>query len=304
VDFAYAVHTDIGNRCIACRINYEHMPLRTELRNGDRVEIITAPNAAPNPNWLGFVKTGKARAQIRHFLKTKQTEESAALGQHLLAQALRSLGHHLEDLGVAAWQRFLNTFAGKTQKDVLTDIGLGKRLPAIVARRLLDGSATGGPVAQAAGAIPVRGSQGMAMKLAACCRPIPGDPIVGVIKAGQGLIVHTHDCPVLRSSKAARGPGGRKEWVDVEWDPAATGPFDVLIRVVAQNVPGVLARVAAGIAEHAANITNVRMDEDAGATTALYFTLQVNDRAHLARILRNLRRLPAVTRITRLKQDT
>ena len=301
VDFAYAVHTDIGNRCIACRINYEHMPLRSELRNGDRVEIITAPNAAPNPNWLGFVKTGKARAQIRHFLKTKQTEESAALGQHLLAQALRNLGHRIEDLGVAAWQRFLNTFAGKTQQEVLTDIGLGKRLPAIVARRLLDGAASGGPVAQAAGAIPIHGSQGMAMKLAECCRPIPGDPIVGVIKAGQGLIVHTHDCPALRNSKAARGPGGRKEWVDVEWDENAVGPFDVLIRIVAQNLPGVLARVAAGIAEHDANITSVRMDEDTGATTTLYFTVQVRDRVHLARILRNLRRLPAVTRIVRLK---
>ncbi|MCX8016668.1 MAG: bifunctional (p)ppGpp synthetase/guanosine-3',5'-bis(diphosphate) 3'-pyrophosphohydrolase [Rhodocyclaceae bacterium] len=134
VDFAYAVHTDIGNRCIACKINHEHMPLRTELRNGDRVEIITAPNAAPNPNWLSFVKTGKARAQIRHFLKNKQNEESAALGEHLLAQALASLGHRLEELGSAAWHRFLNTFAGKTQQEVLTDIGLGKRLPAIVAR--------------------------------------------------------------------------------------------------------------------------------------------------------------------------
>jgi guanosine-3',5'-bis(diphosphate) 3'-pyrophosphohydrolase len=303
VDFAYAVHTDIGNRCIACKINYEHLPLRTELRNGDRVEIFTAPNAAPNPNWFGFVKTGKARAQIRHFLKTKQNEESAALGTHLLAQALYSLGHRIEELGSTAWHRFLNTFSGKTQKEVLTDIGLGKRLPDIVARRLLDGSASGGPMARAAGAIPISGPQGMAMQLAQCCRPIPGDPIIGVIKAGQGLIVHTHDCPTLRNSKAGRGPGGRKEWVDVEWDAAATGPFEVLIRVIAQNTPGVLARLAASIAEHDINIANVRMDEGEGATTALYFTLQVNGRVHLARILKSLRRLPAVTRITRLKED-
>ena len=303
VDFAYAVHTDIGNRCIACRINYEHMPLRTELRNGDRVEIITAPNAAPNPSWLGFVKSSRARSQIRHFLKTRQTEESAALGQHLLAQAVRNLGHRIEDLGTAAWQRFLKTITGTSQKDVLTDIGLGKRLPAIVARRLIKDTEAGWSAGQSARAILVSGSQGMAMKLATCCRPIPGDPIIGVIKAGQGLVVHTHDCPAIRSHKAARGPGGSKEWVDVEWDPAATGPFDVLIRVVVQNVPGVLARAAAGIAEHAANITNVRMDEDTGVTTALYFTVQVNDRVHLASILRNLRRLPAVTRISRLKED-
>ncbi|MEW6163776.1 MAG: bifunctional (p)ppGpp synthetase/guanosine-3',5'-bis(diphosphate) 3'-pyrophosphohydrolase [Pseudomonadota bacterium] len=303
VDFAYAVHTDIGNRCIACKINHENMPLRSELRNGDRVEIFTAPNAAPNPNWLGFVKSAKARAQIRHFLKTRQNEESAALGQHLLSQALHGLGHRLEELGSAAWQRFLNTFSGKTKQEVLTDIGLGKRLPAIVARRLLDGRASGGPVSQGAGSIRIRGSQGMAMQLARCCRPIPGDPIVGVIRPGQGLVVHTHDCPTLRGSKAGRGPSGGKEWVDVEWDPDAAGPFEVLVRVVAQNSPGVLARLAAVIAEHGINITDVHMDADTGATTALYFTLQVQGRIHLARILRSLRRLPAVTRITRLKEE-
>ncbi len=302
VDFAYAVHTDIGNRCIACKINHEHMPLRTELRNGDRVEIVTAPNAAPNPNWLGFVKTGKARAQIRHFLKTRQNEESAALGEHLLAQALHNLGHRLEELGTAAWQRFLKTFSGKTQREVLTDIGLGKRLPAIVARRLLDGRASGGPVAKNAGAIRIHGSQDMAMQLARCCRPIPGDPIVGVIRAGQGLIVHTHDCQMLRSAKAGRSAGG-KEWVDVEWDVDARGPFEVLIKVVAQNSPGVLARLAAAIAAHGTNITDVHMDTDTGATTALYFTLQVAGRLDLARIMRSLRRLPAVTRIIRLKED-
>ncbi len=298
VDFAYAVHTDIGNRCIACMINQEYMPLRTELRDGDRVEIITAPNAAPNPNWLGFVKSGKARAQIRHFLKTRQNEESAALGKHLLSQALRGLGHRLEGLGSAAWQRFLKAFSGKTQREVLSDIGLGKRLPAIVARRLVGDSVETDPVAQGSNAIRVKGSGDMAIQLAHCCRPIPGDPIVGVIRAGQGLVVHTHDCPSLRGGKA-----GHKEWIDVEWDVDATGPFEVLVRVVAQNTPGVLARLAVAIAEHDANIANVRMDEDEGATTALYFTLQVDGRTHLARILRNLRRLPTVTRITRLKED-
>jgi guanosine-3',5'-bis(diphosphate) 3'-pyrophosphohydrolase len=303
VDFAYAVHTDIGNRCVACKINHEHLPLRTELRNGDRVEIITATNAAPNPNWLAFVKTGKARAQIRHFLKTRQNEESAALGEHLLAQAMHNLGHRLEELGTAAWQRFLRTFSGKSQREVLTDIGLGKRLPAIVARRLIDGRASGGPAAQNSGAIRITGSQGMAMQLARCCRPIPGDPIVGVIRAGQGLVVHTHDCPALRGHKAGRGPGGTKEWVDVEWGADAKGPFEVLIKVVAQNTPGVLARLAATIAEHDTNINNVRMDADEGSTTALYFTLQVTGRMHLARILRSLRHLPMVTRISRLKED-
>lgn len=303
VDFAYAVHTDIGHRCVACKINHEHLPLRTELRNGDRVEIITATNAAPNPNWLTFVKTGKARAQIRHFLKTKQNEESAALGEHLLAQALANLGHRLDELGSAAWQRFLRRFAGKSQREVLTEIGLGKRLAAIVARRLIEGQRTPEASVQKSGAIRIKGSQGMAIQLARCCRPIPGDPIVGVIRSGQGLVVHTHDCASLRGRKGGRGTNGAKEWVDVEWDVEAQGPFEVLIRVVAQNAPGVLARLAAAIAEHNANISNVRMDADEVNTTALYFTLQVDSRLHLARILRSMRRLPSVTRITRLKED-
>lgn len=304
VDFAYAVHTDIGNHCVSCKINHEQMPLRTELRNGDRVEIVTALSAAPNPGWLGFVKTGKARAQIRHFLKNRQNEESAALGAHLLAQALHGLGHHLEEIGSAVWQRFLHSFSGKSRHEVLTDIGLGKRLPAIVARRLLDGGAAGGAPTKTAGAIPITGSRGMAMQLATCCRPIPGDPIIGVIKAGQGLIVHTHDCLTLRpGGKSGRGPGMRPEWVDVEWGSEVQGQFEALIKVVAQNSPGVLARLAAAIAEHGINITNIRMDEDHEATTVLYLALQVNDRIHLARILRSLRRLPAVTRISRTKED-
>ncbi|MDC0993988.1 bifunctional (p)ppGpp synthetase/guanosine-3',5'-bis(diphosphate) 3'-pyrophosphohydrolase [bacterium] len=299
VDFAYAVHTDIGNRCIACKINYQHMPLRTELGNGDRVEIITAPNAAPNPNWLGFVKTGKARAEIRHFLKTRQNQESAALGRHLLAQALYALGYRFEDLDAAAWQRFLNNFSGRTQQEVLTDIGLGKRLPAVVARRLLDGGASGGPVAKSAGAIRIKSSQDMAMQLARCCRPIPGDPIIGVVLPSQGLMVHTHDCNLLRGGRQTAA----REWVDVEWDDEVQGAFTAMVKVVAQNSPGVLARLASVIAVHESNITDVRMETDGGVATWLFFTLQVRHRDHLARIMRGLRRLPTVMRITRLKEE-
>ncbi|MCX7897141.1 MAG: bifunctional (p)ppGpp synthetase/guanosine-3',5'-bis(diphosphate) 3'-pyrophosphohydrolase [Rhodocyclaceae bacterium] len=301
VDFAYAVHTDIGNRCIACKINNEHMPLRTELKNGDQVEIITAPNAAPNPNWLSFVKTGKARAQIRHFLKTRQEESSAALGEQLLAKALASLGHRLEELGTAAWNRFLATFSGKTPREVFTEIGLGKRLPQVVARRLLDGAAPGAQAPLVGGAIRIKSSQDLAMQLARCCRPIPGDAIVGVTVPGQGLSIHTLDCPNL---KGARAQGGNRQWVDVEWDAETVGPFDVAIRVVAENRPGVLARIAHAIAMHDSNIIDVHMDTaDGGTTTALHFTLQVTGRLHLARILKNLRRLPNVMRIARVKGE-
>ncbi|MFZ2628596.1 MAG: bifunctional (p)ppGpp synthetase/guanosine-3',5'-bis(diphosphate) 3'-pyrophosphohydrolase [Rugosibacter sp.] len=298
VDFAYAVHTDIGDRCMACRINFETMPLRTELKNGDRVEIITAPHAAPNPAWLGYVKSARARSRIRHFLKTQQNEESVALGERLLAHALHELGMAAASIPPTAWERFKRESGVRSKRAVLSDIGLGKRLPAIVARRLTEGLDV--PTTEittknqrARQAILIRGTEGVAVQLGKCCRPIPGDPIVGLINKGQGLVVHTHDCPVLAKLRSERG-----NWVDVEWEVAADRLFDVSIRVIAKNARGVLARLAAGIAECQSNILDVSIDDDRDTTT-LYFTLEVTDRIHLARILRTLRRVPEVVRIAR-----
>ncbi len=298
VDFAYAVHTDIGDRCMACRINFETMPLRTELKNGDRVEIITAPHAAPNPAWLGYVKSARARSRIRHFLKTQQNEESVALGERLLAHALHELGMAATSVPSTAWERFKRESGVRSKRAVLSDIGLGKRLPAIVARRLTEGLDV--PATEittknrrARQAILIRGTEGVAVQLGKCCRPIPGDPIVGLINKGQGLVVHTHDCPVLAKLRSERG-----NWVDVEWEVAADRLFDVSIRVIAKNTRGVLARLAAGIAECQSNILDVSIDDDR-ETTTLYFTLEVTDRIHLARILRTLRRVPEVVRIAR-----
>jgi GTP diphosphokinase / guanosine-3',5'-bis(diphosphate) 3'-diphosphatase len=300
VDFAYAVHTDIGNRCVACRINFESAPLRSELKDGDRVEIITALSASPNPAWLSFARTGKARAQIRHFLKTQQIEESAALGDRLLGQALRAFNMQQADIDVATWDRFIRESAPKGRKQVLTDIGLGVRLPAIVARRLAELRDRRDPTNAAEGrqatTILIRGTEGVAVQLAKCCRPIPGDPIVGVIRKGQGLIVHSHDCSVL-----ARQRGERNDWVDVDWEPEVGGVFEIGLRVIAENRRGVLAKIAAAMAEEESNISNVSMDDDHGATTSLYFTIEVSHRAHLARIMRRVRRIPEVVRINRIK---
>ncbi len=300
VDFAYAVHTDIGNRCVACRINFELMPLRTELRNGDRIEIITATHANPNPAWLSYVKSGKARAQIRHFLKTQQHEESAALGERVLGQALAGQGLNLADIDAAVWERFVRGCGAKSKRDVLTDIGLGKRLAAIVARRLAAAREAGGgtPIEhKPQGAIVIRGSEGLAVQLAKCCRPIPGDPIVGIIRKGQGLVVHTHDCRSVGKSHHERD-----NWVDVEWEPETARLFEVGIRIVAENRRGVLAKVAAEIAARGSDIQNVSMDDDRGIYTMLNFTLQVANRIHLARIMRGLRHIPEVMRITRTKE--
>ncbi len=293
VDFAYAVHTHIGNRCVATKINLEPAPLRTELKNGDRVEIITAPHANPNPAWLNYVKTGKARSHIRHFLKTMHYAESAELGEKLLNQALRALNTDLVEIGDEQWEKLLRDITAKSRPELFADIGLGKRFAAVVARRLL--SASEQPLAEVnAGPIVIRGSEGMAVQFAKCCRPIPGDPIIGSIKKGQGIVIHTHDCPT-----AAKSRTDPDKWLDVEWAPERARLFDVGIHLAVKNQRGVLAKVAGAIAAEGANIDNVIMDQERGAYTDMHITLQVADRQHLARIKRGLRRIAEVVRIAR-----
>ncbi len=296
VDFAYAVHTDIGNRCVAAKVNYELVPLRTELKSGDRVEIITAAHAHPNPAWLAYVKTGKARSQIRHFLKTMQFEESTALGERLLAQALRGLESDSMTIEPERWERLVRESGAKSREEVLADIGLGKRLAAIVARQLLALADHAPTDAKTLGSIVIRGSEGMAVQFARCCRPIPGDPIVGFIKKGQGLVVHTHDCPT-----AGKARGDPDKWIDVEWAAETDRTFDVGVKVDAANQRGVLAKVAAAIAEAGSNIDNVSIDEERGVYRTMLFTIQVQNRLHLARVMKSVRRIPDVVRLARVK---
>ena len=295
VDFAYAVHTQVGNRCVATKINYELVPLRTELKNGDRVEIVTASHANPNPAWLNYVKTGKARSHIRHFLKTMHYEESTALGEKMLNQALHALNTDLAEISDEQWEKLMRDITAKSRLELLADIGLGKRFAAVVARRLM--AASEQPPAEVnAGPIVIRGSEGMAVQFAACCRPIPGDSIIGSIKKGQGIVVHTHDCPT-----AAKSRTDPDKWLDVEWAPEPARLFDVGIHVTVMNQRGVLAKVAGAIAADGANIDAINMDEDRSAYTNMHFTLQVADRLHLARIKRGLRRIPEVISIARVR---
>jgi GTP pyrophosphokinase len=299
VDFAYAVHTDVGNRCVAVKINHELAPLRTELRNGDQVEIITTAHGRPNPAWLNYVVTGKARSHIRHYLKTMQYEESAALGERMLNQALRALQAEPGQVSDAQWERFLKENSGKSRQEVLADIGLGKRLNVVVATQLLAAGGEAGVERKPGqvGAVTIRGTEGMAVQLAKCCRPIPGDPIIGFINKGKGLVIHTHDCPTIAEYRA-----DPDKWLDVEWDPDTRKLFDVTIRLVVANQRGVLAKVAASIAEAGSNIDNVAMEgEDGSAYTNMTFTLQVENRVHLAQVMKNLRRIQEVVRIARVK---
>jgi guanosine-3',5'-bis(diphosphate) 3'-pyrophosphohydrolase len=298
VDFAYLVHTDIGNRCVAAKVNGELVPLRTELRNGDRVEIITASHAKPNPAWLQYVRTGKARANIRHFLKTMQYDESAALGERLLEQALKGQGSTLADIDDANWERVVREAVGRSKRELLADIGLGKQLPAVVARRLLK-RAEGAPEAKGRAAqVVIRGTEGMAVQIASCCRPIPGDAIVGSMKKGQGLVVHNAECRQIERSRRNEP----EQWIDVEWDPAGNRLYLTAIKVMVANQRGVLAKVASEIADAGSNIDSISMDEDRTFYTTMLFVLEVANRQHLARIMRALRRLPDVKKLARVRE--
>jgi len=243
------------------------------------------------------VTTGKARSRIRHFLKTMHFEESVKLGERILNQALAPLSSAPADIRDAQWDKFVRDAGAKSREEVLADIGLGKRLAAVVARRLLLLGEPGPHDAPAPGAVIIHGSENMAVQFAQCCRPIPGDPIIGVISKGQGMVIHTHDCPVI--AKARHDPD---RVLDVAWDPETRKLFDVSIKLVVANQRGVLAKVAAGIAEAGSNIQNVAVDpEDGSRYTNMFFTLQVSNRVNLAGIMRGLRRIPEVVRITRVQ---
>src|SRR5438067_4693554 len=297
VDFAYAVHTDIGNRCVAAKVNGELVPLRQELRSGDRVEVITASHAKPNPGWLQYVRTGKARSNIRHFLKTMQYEESASLGERLLDQALRALKGTLAEVDDASWERVVRDGGARSKEELLADIGLGKRLPAVVARRLLK-HADPHREETLGTSVTIRGTEGMAVQLATCCRPIPGDAIIGSLKEGQVLAVHQSDCrAIVRSRK-----NEPDQWLDVEWDPRTSRLFQAAVHVMVENQRGVLARVASQIAEAGSNIDSIATEEDRALFTTMHLVIEVANRQHLARVMRALRRLPDVKKLARARE--
>jgi guanosine-3',5'-bis(diphosphate) 3'-pyrophosphohydrolase len=298
VDFAYLVHTDVGNRCVAAKVNGELVPLRTELRNGERVEIITASHAKPNPAWLQYVRTGKARANIRHFLKTMQYNESASLGERILEQALKGLGSSLAEVDDANWERVIRETVGHTKQELLADIGLGKQLAAVVARRLLKRAEATLESRGKAAQVVIRGTEGMAVQLATCCRPIPGDAIVGSMKKGQGLVVHNAECKHIERSRRNEPD----QWIDVEWDPASSRLYQTAIKVMVTNQRGVLAKVASEIADSRSNIDSISMDEDRTVYTTMLLILEVSNRQHLARVMRALRRLPDVKKLARVRE--
>lgn len=299
VDFAYAVHTDIGNCCVAARINGEITPLRTRLRSGDRVEIITAPAAKPNPVWLSYVATGRARSSIRYFLRTIQYNESVRLGERLLNQALHSFGTSAEAIEPSQWEKLARESGAKSKEALLADIALGKQLAAVIAKRLATPSGESISNIEGNNSITILGTEGMAVKFARCCYPIPGDGIVGLIKKDQGLVIHTQDCSAVIRIKDHKNIDNQ---LDVIWGTNIDRTFPVNIFMTVVNKSGVLARVTAEIAKADSNIDDITLENDKDYTT-MRFILQARDRQHLAQIFRRLKHISEIVKMGRIRNQ-
>jgi GTP diphosphokinase / guanosine-3',5'-bis(diphosphate) 3'-diphosphatase len=320
VDFAYAIHSDVGDRTVAAKVNGEPVALRTELRSGDVVEVVTAPGARPNPAWLNYVRTGRARSKIRHYLKNMEQEESHELGEKLLAQALRAEGLPLPATDAAdapaptLWQQLTRWSGNRSRDDLLVDIGLGRKIATIVAKRLARLMAERGmrpdaltltmgrygadDAAPSQGMVVIDGSEGASVQLASCCRPIPGDAIVGYLGRGEGLVVHTAECSV---GKRLFGRDSER-WIAVEWAEELSRSFETAVTLLARNGKGVLAQIASAVSAAEADIKHIDMgNEPASEATELRLLLSVRDRLQLADVLRTLRRSPAVMRVARVK---
>jgi len=295
VDFAYAVHTDVGNSCVACRINRRLAPLSQLLQSGQTIEIIASGNH-PNPAWLGFVVSGKARSNIRHFLKNQRRSEAIALGRRLLNKTLSSFGYHLSNIPKEKIGGLLEQTDFDVLDDLLEDIGLGNRMAYIVARRLIP-SAEGEelPVNQDETSMAIRGAEGMLMTFAKCCHPIPGDPIVGYISSGRGMIVHRETCNNMTEIR-----NDPKKYINLRWDPTVGGEFTVELRVELEHQRGIIATLANAITSAEANIEKIGTSDRDAQFSIVNLTLTVRNRIHLARVMKKVRMMKSVSKVGRM----
>ena len=292
VDFAYAVHTDVGNRCVAAKIDRNLVPLRTTLQNSQTVEIITARGAKPNPNWVTFVTTAKARSAIRHYMKKMRSSESVDLGKRLLDRSLKDLGSSLRKVGKVRMRDALDELGLKDASELFEQLGLGERLAPLTARFLIglhDDEAQ-----PEAASLVIAGTEGVVVGYANCCHPIPGDDVMGYLSSGRGVVIHRNSCGNLINFR--KQP---EKWIAVSWEEDIDRDFSSQIQVEALNKTGLLAEVAAMIADSDSNIEQVAVVDRHEDGTVLTFLLQVKDRTHLARIMRNIKRMPNVLRVLR-----
>ena len=316
LDFAYSIHSDLGNTCVAVKINGLQLPLRSELKNGDIIEVVTSANSQPNPGWLAFVRTGKARASIRHSLKTKHYSESLQLGERLLANGLRQQGVDAALITPEIWEKLMHWTGDKTREEACVNIALGRRSPQELAIRLkilIDDE--GGDEQMRLGtadwmsshqelshhqrqAILVDGREGNSISFQTCCHPIPGDNIIGYLGKGEGLQVHTNDCPIALRMLSK----DNDKWVEVEWGKDVNREFEVDLAIDTLQGKGVLARVASSVTAADSNIMNVSMeDRYKEDSVTIRFTIQVYDRLHLSKVMRSLRTNHDVMRVTRTR---
>ncbi len=300
IDFAYAVHSDVGNKAVSAKINQMLVPLRTKLSTGDHVEIITSTLAKPNPTWLNFVITGKARSQIRNYLRSAESKDLIFLGEKMLNNALNAFHIHPTAIKKKHWNKLILDYHVESKDEILMDIALGKKVNVMVAHQLtnlMDGVASNKKQTKMLDVITIKGSDDMAIQLANCCHPIPGDPILGYINKEKGLVIHTHDCQIVNELSL-----DHDRWVDVEWEPDSEKLFNVRLSVLVVNERGMLGKIASVIADAESNIDNVSLqDMDGSPFATLNFLVQVRHRQHLAELIRNLRKITKVNKITRVK---
>lgn len=300
VDFAYAVHTDIGNSCVAAKLDHSFAPLNTPLYSGQTVEVITSPSARPNPAWLNYVVTAKARSNIRTFLKHMQIDEAMSQGRRLLDRCLKGLGMRLEDVSEEAMQNALDEYGFRSVFELLEDVGMGNRPPSLVVKRLVperiaEGDSEETREMKSQAPLAIHGTEGMVVSYGKCCFPLPGDQIIGLLSRGRGIVIHREGCKNIAPSRVEAD-----KYIDVQWADRAEGGFSCVIRVDVSNKPGVLARTATVLSDEGADIEDVHMEDRDGFTTTITYQISVHDRIHLAGIMRRLRKAPNVTRLWRV----
>ena len=294
VDFAYAVHTGVGNRCVAAKVDRRLVPLRTQLRNGQTVEVITARGATPNPSWVNFVVTAKARTAIRQFLKTMRRTEAEDLGRRLLDHALGEFQTSVRKLGKKRFNELIGELGVDSTKTLFAQIGLGERLAPLIAKRAAVPEGGHTSSAEADTPLDIIGTEGLVVSYARCCFPLPGDPIIGYLSAGRGIVVHRDDCGNLAQYR--KQP---EKWISVDWSESIDRAFTVEIRVEVINRVGVLAAVTSQISDLQTNIESVSIDERDGDSSTITFQIHVKSRHHLGKVLRSLMSMPEVLHASR-----
>jgi guanosine-3',5'-bis(diphosphate) 3'-pyrophosphohydrolase len=298
IDFAYAVHTDVGNRCVAARVDNRLSPLSAPLQSGQTVQIITTSGAQPNPSWLSFVITSKARSNIRHYLKHKRQSESVSLGERLLNAALSQLDSSLDDLSEDTMERALREYGFKTRDELLEDIGLGNRMAQIIARQLLNETEKTADEERPGklNALAIKGTEGMVITFAKCCHPIPGDTIVGHLSSGRGIVVHSDHCNNIQGREQKS-----EKYIPVIWSDEVEGEYQAEIRIELENQRGALAVIANAITRSNANVESINMEEKSANYSVIRLIISVRDRIHLARAIKRLRAIKTISKITRVK---